>query len=181
MTTMLGKMSESKLDNFNVILFDDTPRSLWSSQIVNGIPKLSFSISENNGNVGPIYDMILDLNTGGSTNINDALLKALEIAKDVKNLEEIGSKTQQMIVFLTDGEPTVGETSNYVIKENVKQANSDLNIPIYGLAFGDEADFNLVKDISDESNGFAQRIYESGNSFEQLEDFYTKISGTLKV
>ena len=76
MTTMLGKMSESKLDNFNVILFDDTPRSLWSSQIVNGIPKLSFSISENNGNVGPIYDMILDLNTGGSTNINDALLKA---------------------------------------------------------------------------------------------------------
>ena len=76
MTTMLGKMSESKLDNFNVILFDDAPRSLWSSQIVNGIPKLSFSISENNGNVGPIYDMILDLNTGGSTNINDALLKA---------------------------------------------------------------------------------------------------------
>ena len=76
MTTMLGKMSESKLDNFNIILFDDAPRSLWSSQIVNGIPKLSFSISENNGNVGPIYDMILDLNTGGSTNINDALLKA---------------------------------------------------------------------------------------------------------
>ena len=181
MTTMLGKMSESKLDNFNVILFDDTPRSLWSSQIVNGIPKLSFSVSENNGNVGPIYDMILDLNTGGSTNINDALLKALEIAKDVKNLEEIGSKTQQMIVFLTDGEPTVGETSSYIIKENVKKANSDLNIPIYGLAFGDGADFNLVKDISDESNGFAQRIYESGNSFEQLEDFYTKISGTLKV
>ena len=86
-----------------------------------------------------------------------------------------------MIVFLTDGEPTVGETSSYVIKENVKQANLDLNIPIYGLAFGDGADFNLVKDISDESNGFAQRIYESGNSFEQLEDFYTKISGTLKV
>ena len=108
-------------------------------------------------------------------------MKALETAKDVRNLEEIGSKTQQMIVFLTDGEPTVGETSSYVIKENVKQANSDLNIPIYGLAFGDGADFNLVKDISDESNGFAQRIYESGNSFEQLEDFYTKISGTLKV
>ena len=86
-----------------------------------------------------------------------------------------------MIVFLTDGEPTVGETSSYAIKENIKQANSDLNIPIYGLAFGDGADFNLVKDISDESNGFAQRIYESGNSFEQLEDFYTKISGTLKV
>merc|ERR1712170_275368 len=35
---------------------------------------------------------------------------------------------------------------------------------------------NLIKDISDESNGFAERIYESGNSFEQLENFYSKIS-----
>merc|ERR1712223_942395 len=43
-------------------------------------------------------------------------------------------------------------------------------------ALGDGADFDLIKDISDESNGFAQRIYESGNSFEQLEDFYNKIS-----
>ena len=92
MTTMLGKMSESKLDNFNIILFDDAPRSLWSSQIVNGIPKLSFSISENNGNVGPIYDMILDLNTGGSTNINDALLKA-------KSLYISGGEVSSVKVF----------------------------------------------------------------------------------
>ena len=33
-------------------------------------------------------------------------------------------------------------------------------------------DFDLVKGLSDENNGFAERIYESGNSFEQLEDFY---------
>merc|ERR1711944_318055 len=52
----------------------------------------------------------------------------------------------------------------------------ETKIPIYGLALGDGADFDLIKDISDESNGFAQRIYESGNSFEQLEDFYNKIS-----
>merc|ERR1712203_286352 len=62
------------------------------------------------------------------------------------------------------------------IKENVKKANAETNIPIYGLALGDGADFNLIKDISDESSGFAERIYESGNSFEQLEDFYNKIS-----
>ena len=91
--------------------------------------------------------------------------------------KEIGSGTQQMIVFLTDGEPTVGETSSEKIRENVKRANSELKIPIFGLAFGDGADFNLIKDISDENYGFAQKIYESGNSFEQLEDFYNKISG----
>jgi len=77
---------------------------------------------------------------------------------------------------LTDGEPTVGVTSSTSIKKNIREANAGLQIPIYGLALGDGADFDLVKGISDENNGFAERIYESGNSFEQLEDFYSKIS-----
>merc|ERR1711988_1376718 len=89
---------------------------------------------------------------------------------------EIDEKTQQMIVFLTDGQPSAGETYGPKIKENVKKANAETQIPIYGLALGDGADFDLIKDISDQSNGFAERIYESGNSFEQLEDFYNKIS-----
>ena len=84
-----------------------------------------------------------------------------------------------MIVFLTDGQPSAGETHGPKIKENVRKANAETNIPIYGLALGDGADFNLIKDISDESNGFAERIYESGNSFEQLENFYSKISGMI--
>lgn len=77
---------------------------------------------------------------------------------------------------MTDGQPSAGETYGPKIKENVKIANAKTNIPIYGLALGDGADFELIKDISDESNGFTERIYESGNSFEQLEDFYNKIS-----
>merc|ERR1719400_1199580 len=117
-----------------------------------------------------------NLQVRGSTNINDALIEALNIAKQVKENGEIDTKTQQMIVFLTDGQPSAGETYGPRIKENVKKANAETNIPIYGLALGDGADFDLIKDISDESNGFAERIYESGNSFEQLEDFYNKIS-----
>jgi uncharacterized protein YegL len=123
------------------------------------------------------YDFVLDLIDNGSTDINEALLKAIEVAKEVKKLEEIDSKTEQLIIFLTDGEPTAGVTSSTAIKENIREANADTKIPIYGLALGDGADFNLVKEISDENNGFAERIYESGNSFEQLEDFYNKISG----
>jgi len=172
MTTMLSKMSESNLDNFNIILFDDVTR-VWKPE---GEKGLSYSIPNKNGDVSKAYDFILDLEDNGSTDINEALLKAIEIAKEVKKLEEIDSKTEQLIVFLTDGEPTAGVTSSSAIKENVREANADTQIPIYGLALGDGADFDLVKDISDENNGFAERIYESGNSFEQLEDFYNKIS-----
>jgi len=196
MTTMLDKMSEKNIDNFNIILFDsnievwgrkkcetDFPGFLEYSDGVTEPPceeendkDVSYSIKKNNGDVGPAYDFVLDLNVRGSTNINDALLEAIKIAKQVKQRGEIDIKTQQMIVFLTDGQPSAGETHGPKIKENVRKANAETNIPIYGLALGDGADFNLIKDISDESNGFAERIYESGNSFEQLENFYSKIS-----
>jgi len=196
MTTMLDKMSEKNIDNFNIILFDsnievwgrkkcetDFPGFLEYSDGVTEPPceeendkDVSYSIEKNNGDVGPAYDFVLDLNVRGSTNINDALLEAIKIAKQVKQRGEIDIKTQQMIVFLTDGQPSAGETHGPKIKENVRKANAETKIPIYGLALGDGADFNLIKDISDESNGFAERIYESGNSFEQLENFYSKIS-----
>jgi len=196
MTTMLDKMSEKNIDNFNIILFDSNIEVWGRKKCVTDFPgfleyndgvteppceeeddkDVSYSIQKNNGDVGPAYDFVLDLNVRGSTNINDALLEAIKIAKQVKQRDEIDIKTQQMIVFLTDGQPSAGETHGPKIKENVKKANAETNIPIYGLALGDGADFNLIKDISDESNGFAERIYESGNSFEQLENFYSKIS-----
>merc|ERR1711962_568250 len=172
MTTMLTKMSKNNLDNFNIILFD-TDIEVWKPE---GEKSLSYSIPSNNGDVSKAYDFVLDLEDGGSTDINAALLKAIEIAKEVKKLEEIDSKTEQLIIFLTDGEPTAGVTSSSSIKKNIREVNADLQIPIYGLALGDGADFDLVKGLSDENNGFAERIYESGNSFEQLEDFYNKIS-----
>ena len=50
-----------------------------------------------------------------------------------------------------------------------------MKIPIYGLAFGDGADYDLMKDISNENYAFALR----GNSFEQLENFYREISGNI--
>jgi uncharacterized protein with von Willebrand factor type A (vWA) domain len=133
----------------------------------------SYSIPEFDGNVNLAYDFILDMNARGGTNINDALLEALEICENVKVIEEIDSKTEQMIIFLSDGEASSGVTDSDQIKENVREANKDLQVPIYGLAFGSGADFDLIKDVSDETNGFAQRIYDSGNSFEQLEDSNT--------
>ena len=118
-------------------------------------------------------EFVLNLNAGGGTNINDALLKAINIANNVSNNDNFSDVKQQMIIFLTDG---IANTDGESIKSNVKEANIELKIPIYGLAFGDGADFNLIKDLATESQAFSQRIYESGNSFEQLENFYNEIS-----
>ena len=162
-------------DSFNILVFSDNCQT-WE---VSGDPNLSYSIPNNGGDMSPATDFVLGLKSNGGTNINDALLQALEIAERVKTQEEISSKTEQLIIFLSDGQPSSFVTDRNEIKRNVRNANKRMQVPIYGLAFGDGADYNLIKDISDENYAFALRIYESGNSFEQLENFYKDISGTF--
>jgi len=117
-------------------------------------------------------EFIFGLNAGGGTNINDAMLSGVEMAKNISNSEKFSDVKQTMIIFMTDGQGTM---AGYQVKDNIREANTG-KIPIFGLALGNDADFDLIKDISDESGAFAQRIYESGRAYEQLEQFYNEIS-----
>ena len=47
------------------------------------------------------------------------------------------------------------------------------------LAFGESADFDLLKKISNSNNGLAKRIYEGSDAAIQLENFYSQISSPL--
>ena len=76
---------------------------------------------------------VLGLEATGSTNINDALLQALSLVENVRKSEYLSENVRPTIVFLTDGEPTVGVTSSPEIKKNVKNKNKELNVPIFGL------------------------------------------------
>merc|ERR1712062_790378 len=117
-------------------------------------------------------EFIFRLNAGGGTNINDAMLSGVEMEKNISNSEKFSDVKQTMIIFMTDGQGTM---AGYQVKDNIREANTG-KIPIFGLALGNDADFDLIKDISDESGAFAQRIYESGRAYEQLEQFYNEIS-----
>merc|ERR1712183_240254 len=120
-------------------------------------------------------EYIVNLEAGGGTNINDALIEAIEVTKKAKS--ELPINALPMIIFLTDGQPTEGESNGNKIKENVKENNDD--IPIYGLAFGSGADFSLIKDISSDNQAFARKIFESSDATIQLENFYAEISSPL--
>merc|ERR1719510_2537233 len=119
--------------------------------------------------IDEVREFIFGLNAGGGTNINDAMLSGVEMAKNISNSEKFIDVKQTMIIFMTDGQGTM---AGYQVKDNIREANTG-KIPIFGLALGNDADFDLIKDISDESGAFAQRIYESGRAYEQL---YNEIS-----
>merc|ERR1712038_1698999 len=84
-----------------------------------------------------------------------------------------------MVVFLTDGNSTNGVTYKPTIKSNIKSTNTRAEFPIYTIAFGADADFQLVKDIAAENEGAAKRIYEGSDAALQLENFYAEISSPL--
>ena len=83
-----------------------------------------------------------------------------------------------VVVFLTDGEATKGITNKEQILTNVKQANVE-DMPIFSLAFGQEADYDLVKKLSVQNFGFARKIYEASDADKQISGFYQEISVTL--
>ena len=121
----------------------------------------------------------MNLRDGGGTNINDALVTAIDVAKKVRVSEEIPANTKPMIIFLTDGEATQGITDSKQIRSNVMDSNENYDIPIYGLAFGTGADFQLIKSIGTESGAFSRKIYEASDAAIQLEDFFAEISSPL--
>jgi uncharacterized protein with von Willebrand factor type A (vWA) domain len=65
----------------------------------------------------------MSIRAHGGTNINDALVEAIKKIKEVKEAAELDPKTKQMIMFLTDGEATIGVTHPYLIKNNIQKFN----------------------------------------------------------
>merc|ERR1711923_674257 len=57
--------------------------------------------------------------------------------------------------------------------------SNEAGIPVYGLAFGAGADFGLVRDISEDNQAFARKIFEGSDATIQLENFYAEISSPL--
>ncbi|PXF60234.1 MAG: hypothetical protein C4B59_09765 [Candidatus Methanogaster sp.] len=110
------------------------------------------------------------LGAGGGTNIDEALLTAL-------GMFEPDSGRVPIVVFLTDGEPTDGITSPYVIRDNVKAANV-AEASIFTIAFGidDEANYDFLRALSLENCGVAEQFYPGKNAESGMNSFYKTIS-----
>merc|ERR1712066_1157987 len=198
MFTVLDDMKPE--DFFNIITFSTSvnnwsPSALWES--CNGEVDIGFfqCLEENSSefteegsqsaipatkeNKKKAIRHVLDLEANGGTNMNSAMLAGLELAKEVIRSETLPQGVASMLVFLSDGEATEGETSSKTIKENVAEANSETELPIFSVAFGSGADFDLLKEISLAADSFAKRVYEGSDAALQLENFYAEISSPV--
>ncbi|XP_046575536.1 inter-alpha-trypsin inhibitor heavy chain H4-like isoform X2 [Haliotis rubra] len=149
----------SSVDFFNIILFNSEV-VVWQSgpqqATLNNIQTAQSYVDQK-------------VNADGGTNINSGLLDALGILfKNKINKADI-------IVFLTDGQPSSGVTDVLKIRKNVKGLNEG-RVAIFSLGFGQGVDFKFLEQISLENGGFARRIYEEDDAAEQLTDFFREVN-----
>uniref|UniRef100_A0A8C0X214 Inter-alpha-trypsin inhibitor heavy chain family member 6 n=1 Tax=Castor canadensis TaxID=51338 RepID=A0A8C0X214_CASCN len=167
MNVILGDLRAD--DSFNIISFSDTV-SVW---------KAGGSVQATIQNIHSAKDYLNRLEADG-TDINAALLAAASVLnhshQETGNGPGVGRIP--LIMFLTDGEPTAGVTTPSVILSNVRQALG-YRVALFSLAFGDDADFPLLRRLSLENRGAAHRIYEDSDSALQLEGLYEEISMPL--
>ena len=143
-------------DRFNIIAFDTTIRLF--------APELQGASQREEAR-----DFVHELDGGGSTDIQRALLEALAMAK---------GERPKFILFLTDGLPTEGVTDIERIIADVDRAASS-NVRLFTFGVGYDVNTLLLDTISQSHRG-ASAYVEPGESIEaEVSAFYNKIGTPL--
>ncbi|MBI4675753.1 MAG: VWA domain-containing protein [Chloroflexi bacterium] len=106
------------------------------------------------------------INASGSTDINRALLTAMASAD---------KERPTLVIFLTDGLPTVGETNVERILENVKRETSS-NVRLFNFGMGDDVNTLLLDALSEKHRGTSAYVRPGENIEETVSAFYAKVS-----
>nr|XP_033777545.1 inter-alpha-trypsin inhibitor heavy chain H6 isoform X2 [Geotrypetes seraphini] len=158
-------------DYFNLITFSDSV-NVW---------KAGRSIPATPQNIKSAKEYVNRMEAEGWTDINAALLAAAAMFNQSSAMQAGTDRSGPripLLIFLTDGEPTSGVTTASRILSNAHHALRG-RVSLFGLAFGDDADYSLMQRLSLENRGVARRIYEDADATLQLKGFYDEIASPL--
>lgn len=141
-------------DRFGVITF--------ATGLISYSPGKLVSASER----GDAIRFVENIQASGSTNINRALLEGMAVAD---------KERPTIVIFLTDGLPTVDETDTERIIENVKQ-NARSNVRLFTFGVGDDVNTLLLDSLSERQRGTSAYVRPGENIEETVSGFYTKVS-----
>lgn len=167
MSTILAELREG--DHFNIITFSDKVHTWRKGRTVRATRQ----------NVRDAKDFVKRIMAEGWTNINAALLSAAQLVNPPPSASStpLQSRRVPLVIFLTDGEATIGVTAGDTILNNAKKALGSASL--FGLAFGDDADFPLLKRLALDNRGVARMVYEDADAALQLKGFYDEVASPL--
>jgi Ca-activated chloride channel homolog len=107
----------------------------------------------------------------GGTAIGEALEKALATTRITNAVRR---DRPRLVVFLTDGLPTVGETRQDPLVELVRKRNTD-GLRIFSFGIGNDVNTHLLDRIAEETRAFSQYVSPTEDLELKLSRFYSKI------
>ena len=147
-------------DQFNIIDFSTVVRKF----------KLE-PVSAHPDTVQAALRYIDNLNATGGTAINDALIEGMEQA----SLSDI---PLGMVVFLTDGKPTIGPTAAPEILRNVGIAN-ETGARLFVFGVGYDVNTHLLDDLAAYNNGVSVYVRPEEDIEIKVSSFFAKISNPV--
>ncbi|XP_021071332.1 inter-alpha-trypsin inhibitor heavy chain H5 [Mus pahari] len=154
-------------DRFNIIGFSNRIK-MWKDHLL--------PVTPDNIRNGKIY--MYHLSPTGGTDINGGLQTAIKLLNNYVAQNDIEDRSVSLIIFLTDGKPTSGETNTLKILSNTKEATGG-QICIFTVGIGDDVDFKLLERLSLENCGLMRRVHEEEKAGAQLIGFYDEIRTPL--
>ncbi|HUO09042.1 MAG TPA: VIT domain-containing protein [Phycisphaerae bacterium] len=147
-------------DRFDVVRFSTEAEPLFNG--------LQDATAENRKKA---VDYAGTLQASGGTAIDEALKKALE------ERDEGASGRLSMLVFMTDGEPTVGESDPETIVRHVKEhGKAAVAAPrIFTFGVGNDVNTKLLDQLAEQTRGYSQYVLPEENLEIAMSNFWSKV------
>lgn len=123
-------------------------------------------------NIAKAQDFVQSLKPIGGTAIEDALACA---ARTFTDQGKTNPARPFVVIFLTDGQPTIGETNeDALLKKSSVLAGA--NCRVFSFGIGTDVNTHLLDRIAGETKAFSQYVLPNEDLEVKLSSFYTKIS-----
>lgn len=152
-----GLQSLSPVDRFNVIRFSGEEH-LFENGLVEASPDT----------IKRAVQYVDDFRAEGGTNINDSLLAGLKLFSE-------SAARPRMVVFVTDGLPTVGTTDAATIIKNVTAANQT-QARIFTFGVGYDVNTQLLDKIAEQNRAVSDYIEPNEDLEVKVSNFFGRIN-----
>lgn len=148
-------------DRFGVVNFGTDAESFKSA--------LAAATPENKKAAATFID---DLEARGGTNIGDALRTGLSLLKH-------DAARPAYLIMMTDGEPTVGETSVANLLKLASDSGAKKDVRIFDFGVGYDVNTRLLNQLSESHHGTSQYLEPGENLEVAMTSFYDKIKSPV--
>ncbi|XP_020507281.3 inter-alpha-trypsin inhibitor heavy chain H5 [Labrus bergylta] len=155
-------------DRFNFISFSNKIKVWQPNRLVPVTPL----------NVRDAKKFIYTLATTGGTNIDGGIQTGSSLLREYLSGPDASPNSVSLLIFLTDGRPTVGEVQSAAILGNTRTAVQE-KFCIFTIGLGNDVDYRLLERMSLENCGMMRRISEDADAGAMLKGFYDEIGTPL--